>query len=93
MQTKNVAKVSNMNAGKISKLHRSAQFHHIDEETDLRGKNLETVSRKLVLNRTVDLIQNKSLLSFQKYRKAAKNKGYMDQIWSGKMNEMKKKGF
>ena len=57
-------------------------------ELSISGKQyLETVSRYLVLNRSADPIQNKSLLSFSKYRKAAKEIKDIPIKWSEKMNE------
>ena len=54
----------------------------------IRGKqNLETVSRKLVLNRSADLIKEKSMLPLTNYRKAAKEIREIRLQWSEKMNE------
>ena len=98
-----VVKISEMNADKTALLDKNVQIHNIGEERDvdmvnyelsIRGKqNLETVSRKLVLKRSADLIQNKSMLSFTMYRKAAKEIEELRLQWSEKMNKLKKKGF
>ena len=66
----------------------------VNYELSIRGKqNLETLSRKLVLNRSADLIQNKSMLQFTMYRKVAKEIKEIRLQWSKKMNVLKKKGF
>lgn len=45
----------------------------VNYELSIRGKqNFEAESRKLVLNRSADQIQNKSMLPFTMYQKAAK---------------------
>ena len=63
-------------------------------ELSTRGKqNLETVSRKLVLNRSAELIQNKSMLPFPMYWKAAKEINEICLKSLEKTNELKKKGF
>ena len=66
----------------------------VNYEFSIRGKqNLETVSRKLVLNHSADLIQNKSMLQFTMCQKAAKEIKEICLQWLKKMNELKKKGF
>ena len=64
-----VAKIWEINAYKITFLDKNVQVHNIGEERNesminyelsIRGKqNLQTMSRKLVFNRSADLIQNK----------------------------------
>ena len=45
----------------------------VNYELSIRGnQNFEAEFRKLVLNRSADQIQNKSMLSFTMYQKAAK---------------------
>ena len=63
-------------------------------ELSTRGKqNLETVSRKLVLNRSAELIQNKSMLPFPMYWKAAKEINEICLKLLEKTDELKKKEF
>ena len=45
----------------------------VNDQLSIRGKqNVETLSRKLVLKRSVDLIQSKSMLPFTMYQNLAK---------------------
>lgn len=98
-----VAKVSEMNNDKIVLLDKNVQVHNIGQEQNVgmvsyglsiwRKQNLETVSRKLVLNHSADLIQNNWMLQFTMYRKAVKEIKEVHFQWSEKMNELKRKGF
>ena len=98
-----VAKISEMNADKIALLDKNVQLHNIGEEQhvgmvnaelSIKGEqNLDTVPRKLVLNRSEDLIQNKSMLPFTMYQITAKDIKEICLQWSEKMNELKRKGF
>ena len=65
----------------------------VNYELSIRGKgNLDTVSRKLVLNRSADLITNNAS-SFTKYRKAAKDIQRIRVQWNAKMKELEQKGY
>ena len=98
-----VAKVSEMNNDKIVLLDKNVQVHNIGQEQNVgmvsyglsiwRKQNLETVSRKLVLNHSADLIQNNWMLQFTMYRKAVKEIKEVHFQWSEKINELKRKGF
>ena len=98
-----VAKVSEMNNDKIVLLDKNVQVHNIGQEQNVgmvsyglsiwRKQNLETVSRKLVLNHSADLIQNNWMLQFTMYRKAVKEIKEVHFQWSEEMNELKRKGF
>ena len=98
-----VAKVSEMNNDKIVLLDKNVQVPNIGQEQNVgmvsyglsiwRKQNLETVSRKLVLNHSADLIQNNWMLQFTMYRKAVKEIKEVHFQWSEKMNELKRKGF
>ena len=66
----------------------------VNYELSIRGnQNFEAEFRKLVLNRSADQIQNKSMLSFTMYQKAAKEIKEIRLQWSEKMNELRKNGF
>ena len=92
-----------MNADKIALLDKNVQLHNIGEEQhvgmvnselSIKGEqNLDIVPRKLVLNRSEDLIQNKSMLPFTMYQITAKDIKEIHLQWSEKMNELKRKGF
>ena len=63
----------------------------VNYQLSIRGKqNVETLSRKLVLKRSVDLIQSKSMLPFTMYQNLAKEIKEICLQWSEKMNELKK---
>ena len=99
---KHVAKISEMNADKITLLYKNVQVHNTGEELNVgmdnyelstrEKQNLETVSRKLVLNRSTELIQNKSMLLFPMYWKAAKEIKEICLKLLEKTDELKKKG-
>ena len=66
----------------------------VNYELSIRGnQNFEAEFRKLVLNRSADQIQNKSMLPFTMYQKAAKEIKEIRLQWSEKMNELRKNGF
>ena len=78
---KNVAKISTMNKEELEILDKNVQIHNIGEERNvgminyelkIRGKeNIDTVSRKLVLNRSADLLKQNAC-SFIRFKKEAK---------------------
>ena len=77
--TGNVLKISDVDEETIKKLDNSVQVHNIPEERNvgsigyglgIRGKdNLNTVSRKHVLNRSGDLVKNVDASAFKQFRK------------------------
>ena len=95
-----VAKICSMDKKQVEVLDKNVQTHNIGEERNvgminyelsIRGKeNIGTVSRKLVLNRSSDLIQ-KNAASFAKYKKEAKLIKDIQLKWSEKMKELKKR--
>ena len=99
---KNVAKISTMNKEELEILDKNVQTHNIGEERNvgminyelkIRGKeNLDTVSRKLVLNRSADLIKQNAC-SFIRFKKEAKLIQEIQVNWTDRMKELQKKGF
>ena len=99
---KNDAKICAMTKDEISVLDKNVQTHNIGEERNvgminyelsIRGKgNLDSVSRKLVLNRSSDLLKE-NCSSFKKYRKAAADIKKIRVKWNAKMKELEKRGF
>ena len=64
-----------------------------NNELKVRGKcNLEYVSRKLVLNKSFDLIEKQSPKDYQKFRKAAKAITALKDEWS-EMKGMEEEAF
>ena len=63
----------------------------VNYQLSIRGKqDVETLSRKLVLKRSVDLIQSKSMLPFTMYQNLAKKIKEICLQWSEKMKKKKK---
>lgn len=63
-------------------------------ELHIRGKsNLETVSRNMVLNKSIDLVTQKNNGEFLKYNKAAKTIKELKVKWNEKMKLMQKEGY
>ena len=99
---KNVAKICTMSPDDINILDINVQIHNIGEERNVgmvnyelsirRELNLDSVSRKLVLNRSADLIRDNSS-SFIKYRKQSKIIKEIQVEWSSKMRDLQKKGY
>ena len=99
---KNVAKICTMTKDEIDTLDKNVQTHNIGEERNvgmvnyelsIRGKgNLDSVSRKLVLNRSADLLKE-NCNSFKNYRKAAADIKKIRVEWNEKMKELEQKGF
>ena len=78
---------------KICNMEEERNVGMINYELPIRGKrNLDSVSRKLVLNRSADLVQDKSA-SFGKYRKQGKLIKEIQLKWTEKMLELQQKGF
>ena len=98
----NVVKICDMSEDQLKILDANVQVHNLGEERNvglvnyelsIRGKNnLESVSRKIVLNRAEDLIQDTSN-SYKKFKKEAKHIQEIKVKWSEKMKALEKEGF
>lgn len=85
----------------ISKLDENVKVHNIGEERNvglinyelsIRGKeNLGSASRKVVLKRSADLIQEKGT-EFSRFKKEAKEIEEIKIDWNEKMKELAKEG-
>ena len=76
-------------------LHNLAEERNVgltNYELDIRGKkNLESVSKKIVLNRSIDLIENAD--DFRAYRKTASIIHDMRKEWEEKMQSLQKDSY
>ena len=100
-ETGTVLKICNLTDAELVKLDQ-AQVHNLSEERsvgflnyeiDIRGKqHLEAASRKMVLNKSSDLISEPGD-SFKKFRKPAVEIRNIKLQWNSKMREMEQKGF
>lgn len=99
----NVLKISTVDENTLSTLDENAQVHNISEERNvgmvgyellIRGKeNLHSVSRKVVINKSIDLMKDNMSTDFRKFRKEAKLVEEMRIEWNEKMRELQKIGF
>ena len=99
--TGTVLKISKLSKENLLQLDQ-VQIHNLGEERsvgflnyeiDIRGKqNLEAASRKMVLNKSADLV-SKSNESFRKFRKPAAEIKEVKLAWNKKMKEMEEKGY
>ena len=94
-------KISTADAGKRQKLE-LAPIHNLSEECsvgwfnyeiDFRGhKHLESVSRKMVINRNIDLVMKQDPKDIYLYKKQAAAIKDLKLEWNDKVNEQKKLG-
>ena len=65
----------------------------VNYEFSVRGKSsLDAVSRKVVINRSSDLI-NEQAHRYRKFRKASQSIDEIKAAWNKKTEELKKKGY
>ena len=98
--TGTLLKICDLNEEKMDQLD-SVQIHNLGEERsvgfvnyelDIRGKqNLESVSRKMVLNKSADL--TKKLTDLKKYRKPTAEIKELKFAWNKKMKKLEESGF
>ena len=89
----NILKISNVDDKTLSELDRNVQVHNIGEERNVgmvnyefsvRGKSsLDAVSRKVVINRSSDLI-NEQAHGYRKFRKASQSIDEIKAAWNKK---------
>ena len=86
-------KINQLNQVQIHSLSEEQSVGFVNYELDIRGKqNLESVSSKMVLNKSDDLaIKNSS--DFRKYRKPAVEIKELKFRWNQKMKELEESGF
>ena len=66
----------------------------INYEIKIRGKrNLESASRKIVLNKSIDLIEAKEAEEFLSFRKPSQGIAILKKDWLGKMRELENETF
>ena len=66
----------------------------INNEIKIRGKrNLESASRKLVLNKSIDLIENRDAKEVLSFRKASQGIAKLKKDWLEKMREEENESF
>ena len=66
----------------------------INNEIKIRGKrNLESASRKIVLNKSIDLIENREAKEFLSFRKASQGITKLKKDWLNKMREEENESF
>ncbi len=97
-----VVKICSLTEKEKETLDANAQVHNLGEERNvglvnyelsIRGKsNLESVSRKVVLKRAEDIVQNQSQ-NFMRFKKEAKCIEDVKVEWSAKMKELEREGF
>ena len=97
-----VLKISSLTPNEIENLN-TVQTHNIGEERSvgffnyeigLRGKkNVDAVSRKMILNKSKDLLSDGKKGEFRKYRKQAKEIKELKLNWNKRMVELQEKGF
>ena len=98
-----VLKISSVDKETLSTLDSNVQVHNIYEERNvgminhelwIRGKeNLQTASRKVVINKSVDLLPKNMLIDIKKFRKQVKIVEEIRVNWNEKMKELQTKVF
>ena len=99
-ETKTVLKISHLDEESLKKVNK-APIHNLGEERavgminyelQIRGKpNLNTSSRNLVLNKSLDII--KQNYTFKLFKKPKEEIAVLRQEWSAKMKALDSKGF
>ena len=103
-ETGTVLKISELSADKIKKMDEAkVQVHNLGEENTvgcvnyeigIRGKaNLESVSRKIVLNRCSDLLEKANPNKIKTFRKQAIEIKKIKSEWNSKMKVLEEKGY
>ena len=100
--SQNVTKISELNSKEISLLDRNVPTHNLGEERSvgfinyeigIRGKrNLESASKKMVINKSSDLIEG-SKNDFRKFRKQANEIDKIKKNWNEKMKKLAEDGY
>ena len=98
-----VLKISTLDEQKLKELDDNAPVHNLLSERQvgevnyglhIRGKkNLATVSRKMVINKCIDLLQKKESGQFRKYHKEAAEIKEIKLEWNSKMKELQERGY
>ena len=102
--TGTVLKISELNADNIKKMDESkVQVHNLGEENTvgcvnyeigIRGKsNLDSASRKIVLNRCADLLKKADQKKIKSFRKQALEIKKIKSEWNNKMKVLEEKGY
>ena len=93
ISTANEAKRQKLNQAPVHNLNEERSVGWVNQELDVRGKCfLESVSKKLVINKGIDLI-NEETLKLSNFRKPAKEIKEAKLQWSLKVKEQLEKGF
>ena len=83
-----------LNKTTVHNLAEERSVGSINNELKIRGKrNLESVSRKLVLNKSFDLLEEKPAKDYIKFRKPAQAINALKAEWNEKMKVMERDAF
>ena len=101
--TEIVLKICDTSEAMLNKLDENVQVHNILEEINvgcvnhgiqIRGKEcLNTISRKMILNSSFDLVEKMDPSKFKKFRHHASEIKYLKTQWNEKMKALQEKGY